>query len=106
MASSQDHIAFRTEERTEAYLPGTGLAVWEVAWVAEGYNGDVEATAEHLGIDCALVREALAYAAEHREEIGVQIHDHVSWTEEDFRRAFPRARILTFNPETGELLPS
>lgn len=101
------HISLRDlPAEQEAFLPGTGLSVWEVAWIAEGYDGDIEATAEHLGIEDALVREALAYAAEHGEEIGMQIHDHVSWEEEDVRRAFPRARIVYFDPETGELLPS
>lgn len=98
------HISFReVPAEQEAYLPGTGLTVWEVAWIAEAYDGDVEATAEHLTIEPALVREALDYAAEHTEEIGMQIHDHVCWEPEDFRRAFPRARIITFDPETGEL---
>src|SRR5579872_5865884 len=106
MSASRKHIAFREEARTEAYLPGTGLAVWEIAWIAEAYAGDVDATAQHLDIDCALVREALDYAAKHPEEIGIQIHDHVSWTEEDVRRAFPRARVISFDPETGKLLPS
>jgi hypothetical protein len=90
----------------EAYLPGTGLAVWEVAWIAEGYDGDVEKTADHLDSNCALVRVALDYAAEHTEEIGRQIHDHVRWDEEDFRRAFPRAAVVYFDPDTGKLSPA
>ena len=103
MASTESRIAFKTTETKEAYLPGTGLAVWEIAWVAEAYDGDVEKTAEHLSIDCDLVKEALDYAVEHREEIGVQIHHHVCWEEEDFRRAFPRVTVLAFDPKTGKI---
>lgn len=99
MTSAEDHIAFRTINETEAYLPGTGLTVWEIAWVARYHNGDAEAVANSLGIDCALVREALAYAAEHHIEIEMQIHDHVSWTEEDLRRLLPRARAITIDPD-------
>ncbi len=97
------HIEFRTQERREAYLPGTGLTVWEVAWIAEAYEGDVEQTAEHLGIDRSLVRAALDYASQHVVEIGMQIHDHVCWEEEDFLRAFPQATVIRFDPETGKL---
>jgi hypothetical protein len=101
------HISFRQiPAEQEAFLPGTGLAVWEVAWIAEGYRGDVEATAKHLGIEHGLVREALGYTAEHVEEIGMQIHDHVCWEEADVRRAFPRARVVHFDPDSGDLLPS
>jgi hypothetical protein len=96
------HIAVRTVEREEAYLPGTGLAVWEVAWIAGGYGGDIEATVQHLGIDCELVEEALAYAAEHDMEIQIQIHDHVSWTDEEVMRLMPRATVITFDPSPSD----
>lgn len=92
-----EHIAFRTTEEREAYLPGTGLAVWEVAWIAHEYDGDIEETAEHLGIDCALVREALDYAAEHHIEIEMQIHNHVMWTKDEVLRLLPQARVFTFD---------
>jgi hypothetical protein len=100
------HIAVRTVEREEAYLPGTGLAVWEVAWIAGGYVGDIEATVQHLGIDCELVEEALAYAAEHDMETQIQIHDHVSWTDEEVMRLMPRARAIAIEVEPSEPSPS
>jgi uncharacterized protein (DUF433 family) len=102
MTSAQEHIAFRTVERQEAYLPGTGLTVWEVAWVARAYDGDIEATVQHLGIDCELVQEALAYADEHHIEIETQIHDHVSWSAEEIQRLLPRARAITIDPEPSD----
>src|SRR5579864_7614190 len=101
-SSTFPHIALRTVERQEAYLPGTGLAVWEVAWVAQGYGGDIEATAQHLDIDCELVEEALAYAAEHDMEIQIQIHNHVSWTDEEVMQLMPRARVITFDPNPSD----
>lgn len=106
MTSTDTHIAFHTRQQTEAYLPDTGLAVWEVAWVAEAYEGDVEQTAEHLGIEHELVREALHYAAAHPGEIGVQIHDHVMWTEEDMRRAYPRIEVVPVEIDGSEPLTS
>lgn len=45
-------IEFRDSAATrQAYVVGTGLAVWEVLMVAEGYGLDVRATAEHLHLD-------------------------------------------------------
>src|SRR5579863_4670385 len=34
----------------QAYVQGSTLAVWEVIWIARGYNGDVEKTAAHLSM--------------------------------------------------------
>ncbi|HLJ69549.1 MAG TPA: hypothetical protein VKX16_19510 [Chloroflexota bacterium] len=99
MTAAGDHIAFRTVEGREAYLPGTGLTVWEIAWIAQGYEGDVEATARHLEIECALVQEALVYAADHQIEIETQIHEHVSWTADEIARLLPRARGIKIPPE-------
>jgi uncharacterized protein (DUF433 family) len=101
MTSTESHIAFRTVEEKEAYIPGTGLAVWEIAWIARYRDGDAEAVADDLGIDCALVRAALDYAAEHYVEIELQIHQHVSWTEEEIRRLMPGARAVSFDPDDG-----
>jgi uncharacterized protein (DUF433 family) len=90
--STQAHIAVRTVEQTEAYLPGTGLTVWEVAWIAREHDGEMDAIVRHLGIDCSLVQEALDYAAEHHAEIEQQIHDHVSWSMDEIKRLLPQAR--------------
>ena|SRR5579884_2666239 len=94
MTEVSSKIATRNVQRQEAYLPGTGLDVWEVAWVARAYGGDIAQTARHLGIDCSLVEAALAYAAEHRMDIETEIHDHVAWTWEDFHRLVPQAELV------------
>lgn len=59
MTSTSHHIAFRLSDQQEAYLPATGLSVWEIVWIAQYHEGNATATARTLGIDSALVQEAL-----------------------------------------------
>lgn len=96
---THDHIVLRPADSQEAYLAGTRLSVWEVAWIARHHRGDPVATACDLGIDSALVQEALDYEVEHLAEIETQIHDHVSWTADDISRLMPRARALTIESD-------
>lgn len=53
----------------QAYVRGSSLAVWEVVWVARGYQMDTGQTAAHLGWPEDRVRAALAYAAAFPEDI-------------------------------------
>lgn len=60
----------------QAYLQGTGLAVWEVMWVARSYGEDVTLTMAHLGLPEVKVRAALNYAAAYPDEIAAAIADN------------------------------
>jgi hypothetical protein len=53
----------------QAFVRGSSLAVWEVVWVARGYQMDAGQTAAHLGWPEHRVQAALAYAAAFPEEI-------------------------------------
>jgi hypothetical protein len=50
-----------------------------------------------------LVQEALDYAAQNREEIEKQIHDHVSWTPQELKRLLPEARGIAVEPGGKDL---
>src|SRR5271157_5697644 len=45
----------------QAYIQGSTLAVWEVVWIARGYEEDVEKTAAHLSMSPLKVKAALNY---------------------------------------------
>jgi uncharacterized protein (DUF433 family) len=59
-----------------AYLQGTRLPIWQIAWIAREYGGEVTATAAHLGIPTAQVAAALRYAAAYPDEIAAAIADN------------------------------
>ncbi|MGI8826663.1 MAG: hypothetical protein ACR2JC_13630 [Chloroflexota bacterium] len=67
------HATIRiVNDQPEPYLPGTGLAVWEIAWLSRVYEGDVDALARHLEaspINHALIEEALEYARANPDEL-------------------------------------
>ena len=72
-----DSISFADSSAgRQAYLTGTGLAVWEVMMVARAYEGDTRRTADHLEIPERLVRAAVKYAADFREEIEVELAEN------------------------------
>lgn len=93
------HINIRlVNGRAEPYVLDTGLAVWEVAWLARGYNGDSEAIAQHTGADRGLIEEGLRYAAEHGAEIDAQIRLHTERTLEELLELLPGMRVIDFDP--------
>jgi uncharacterized protein (DUF433 family) len=96
------HVSSRTvNDKTEPYLPGTGLAVWEVAWLARVYEGDVEAVARHLAacpITPAMIAEALKYARSYPTEIDPVLELVEGMTEERLREILPGMTVLTFDP--------
>ena len=48
----------------------------EVVWLAQGYKGDAEKTAGHLGMSLLKVQAALNYAKAYPAEIQTAIADH------------------------------
>jgi hypothetical protein len=60
----------------QAYVLGTSLAVWEVAFLARFFDGDAERLAGHLGWPPVKVKAALAYATAYAEEIEAAVADN------------------------------
>lgn len=60
----------------QAYVQGTGLAVWEVVFVARAYGMDVARAAEHLEWPENKVQAALNYAAAYPDEIQAALEDN------------------------------
>ena len=60
----------------QAYIQGSSLAVWEVAFVAQHYQMDSGRTAAHLHWPVAKVQAALNYAEAFSEEIQLAIEDN------------------------------
>jgi hypothetical protein len=88
---------------TEAYIPGTGLAIWEFAWVARLYDSDVDATAEHLGQSHEIIDEALRYANDHAAEIEEAIQLHTEGTLEELSEILPGLRVIDIDPSEHDL---
>jgi hypothetical protein len=91
------HIAFReVEGKCEAYLSGSGLAIWEIAWLSQTYNGDARAIAEnHTVVSSELIEEGLRYAAEHAAEIEAEIAAHTERPLEELLKMFPSMQVIT-----------
>ncbi len=77
----------------QAYLQGTRLAVWHVVMIARSYGGDVDRTAEHLGIPARQVAAALQYAAVYPSEIESAIEDNEAAAER-LPHLIPNLRIM------------
>ncbi|MBL8212446.1 MAG: hypothetical protein JNK87_17155 [Bryobacterales bacterium] len=73
----------------QAYVVGSGLAVWEVLLVAEGYGMDARVTAEHLRLDVEKVALALGYAAAFAEEVHGALEENRAMTPEKLRACLP-----------------
>jgi len=73
----------------QAYVVGSGLAVWEVLMVAEGYGLEVGATAQHLRIDRDHVSQALRYASTFEAEIRRALDENRAMTPEKLRTSLP-----------------
>jgi uncharacterized protein (DUF433 family) len=59
----------------QAYLKGTRLAVWQVAWLARSLNLEAERLAAHIETPPVAVAAALAYAATYPVEVQAAIAD-------------------------------
>lgn len=95
------HVAFRiVNGASEAYVPDTGLAIWEIAWLARSYGGDAEAIARHTNADPDLVRAGLGYAASHSAETDAEISLHTETPLEELLAQFPGMRVI--NIDLGE----
>lgn len=73
----------------QAYLVGSGLAVWEVRMVAEGFRLDVGETAKHLRLDRDYVSQALRYASAFESEVRIALDQNRAMTPEKLRAVLP-----------------
>lgn len=78
----------------QAYVLGTSLAVWEVAFLARFFDSDAKRLAGHLGWPQVKVKAALAYAAAYTEEIEVAVADNDRGPE-PLRHALPMLETVT-----------
>jgi hypothetical protein len=73
----------------QAYLVGSGLAIWEVLMVAEGYGLDAGETSKHLRLDRDVVSQALRYAAAFESEVLPALNENRAMTPEKLRACLP-----------------
>lgn len=73
----------------QACVVGSGLAVWEVRMVAEGYGLDARKTAAHLRLDPDCVSQALRYASAFEPEIRSALDENRAITPEKLRASLP-----------------
>jgi uncharacterized protein (DUF433 family) len=85
----------------QAYIQGTGLAVWEAVLVAKGYEMDPKRTAEHLQWPLPRVQAALTYAAAFPEEIAAALRDNEALDFEAVARMLPQASRFVVHEEAG-----
>ncbi|HEU5439450.1 MAG TPA: hypothetical protein VFU88_09180 [Ktedonobacterales bacterium] len=70
------HIQFRnTPAGRQAYVLGTGMAVWEIAMVARAFSKDAEQAVAHLELPLVKVQAALSYARAYPDEITAALDD-------------------------------
>jgi uncharacterized protein (DUF433 family) len=99
------HIVFRDSAAgRQAYLAGTGLAVWEIVWLAEAYAGDVVQVAEHLEISPILIQAALNYAADFADEIATAIEDNASYDQARLARMLPQLEVFKASVPSPDVL--
>lgn len=78
----------------QAYVKGSSLAVWEVAWLARHAGSDARELAAYLEWPEEKVAAALAYAEEYPEEIEAAIQDNDRLVLEHLRRRIPWLRAF------------
>src|SRR5262249_24845926 len=94
-------IEFRNSSAgRQAYVRGSGLAVWEVVLIAKSYELDDVRTAEHLDWPRYRVKAALNYYAAFTAEIEDALKDNASYDFESLSMMLPQAE--RFNAAIGE----
>ncbi len=78
----------------QAYVKGSGLAVWEVAMVARDYRGDAARMAAHLRWPLSRVQAALSYARDYADEVDAALADNDALDFAAVQRLLPHARPI------------
>jgi uncharacterized protein (DUF433 family) len=73
----------------QAFVVGSGLAVWEVLMVAEGYGLEAGETATHLRLDRDFVSQVLRYASAFEPEVRGALDENRAMTLEKLRASLP-----------------
>ncbi len=90
------HVRTRiVNEEPDTFVLGTGLSIWEIAWLARCYGSDPYAIARHTLADPALVEEGLRYTAERPDEVEIEIQRHTEVALEDLQAMLPGIRVVT-----------
>ncbi|MGI8967776.1 MAG: hypothetical protein ACR2GA_01560 [Chloroflexota bacterium] len=94
-------VAFRDSGAgREAYVMGTGLAVWEIMLIARAYGNEPEKTGQHLGIPTSQVDAAFAYAAGFSAEIEAELAENDAMDFEALRRMLPSIQRMSASTST------
>ncbi len=80
----------------QAYVMGTSLAVWEVAFLARSLGDEPDRLAQYLDWPSVKVRAALQYAAAYPDEIETALSDNDRGPEA-LRAALPGLEIVTID---------
>ena len=75
----------------QAYIQGSTLAVWEIIFLLQSYNGNVAAVAKHLRWPEAKVRAAVNYAEAFPKEIDEATAENESVDFGTLKRMLPQA---------------
>lgn len=83
----------------QAYIQGSSLAVWEIVWIARGYQNNVEKTAAHLEMSPVKVKAALNYGKAFAEEIQTALQEHEACDFESLSRSVSQAEVFPPAPK-------
>lgn len=90
------HVRIRlVNKEPEAFISGSGLFIWEIAWLARSYDGDVQAVARHTLADPILIEEGMCYAAERAVEVDAEIRRHTEVSLEELQALLPGIQVIS-----------
>lgn len=99
------HIVFRDSPAgRQAYLQGSGLAVWEVIEIARHYEMDPLRTGKHLQWPADRVSAALNYAGAFPEEVELALQDNAAYGPEVVARMLPQTTVFSISESEDRLL--
>ncbi|MGB0121975.1 MAG: hypothetical protein WA419_02615 [Silvibacterium sp.] len=75
----------------QAYIQGSGLAVWEVMLLLRSYKNDLQAVARHMRWPQAKVQAAVNYAEAFSDEINEALAENEASNFTAIRRMLPQA---------------
>ncbi len=97
-----DQIDFRDSiVGRQAYVRGSGLAVWEVAMLLRAHDDDAARVTDYLEWPSGHVEAAVRYIAAYPDEIDAALADNDSYDLERLRQIFPDIEVFTVPDEAG-----
>ncbi len=95
----------------QAYVKGSGLAVWEVAMIARDYDGDADKAdkadkvASHLRWPVERAQAALNYMRDYREEIDAELADNDAIDFAALQRMLPGIQRFVVPKDDDDIQP-